>query len=263
MIWIQGTVEDTEIVSETDYDSICATISTRDGDWYSTLQWSAFDDLSKFEEVVGHYVAICGIFSGYSDIEGMPTILAVKLFDGITGEVLYGVGDLILSNYYDEEDEPMDDDNANDGKDDPLATSDQAEALDRALSYLSSSDFSYNGLVEQLEYEGFSHEDAVYAADNCGADWNEQALRSAQSYIEYSAFSYLGLLGQLEYEEFTDEQAKYGADNCGADWNQEAVDCARSYLDFMSFTREDLIYQLEFEGFTHEQAVYGVEANGL
>lgn len=37
--------------------------------------------------------------------------------------------------------------------------------------------FSYTGLIEQLEYEQYSHDDAVYAADNCGADWNEQAAK--------------------------------------------------------------------------------------
>ncbi len=77
--------------------------------------------------------------------------------------------------------------------------------------------FSYEGLIGQLEYEGYTTEEATYGADNCGADWNEQALLSAQNYLEVSAFSYAGLIEQLEYEKFTTEQATYGADNCGAD----------------------------------------------
>ena len=36
--------------------------------------------------------------------------------------------------------------------------------------------FSRKGLIEQLEYEGFSNDDATYAVDHCGADWNEQAV---------------------------------------------------------------------------------------
>ena len=43
--------------------------------------------------------------------------------------------------------------------------------------------FSYSGLVEQLEFEQYSHDDAVYAADNCGADWNKQAAKSAKNYL--------------------------------------------------------------------------------
>ena len=44
----------------------------------------------------------------------------------------------------------------------------QKNALKSAKSYLSFSAFSYNGLIKQLEYEEYSHEDAVYAVDNNG-----------------------------------------------------------------------------------------------
>jgi hypothetical protein len=89
-------------------------------------------------------------------------------------------------------------------------TTGERNALRSALDYLDYSAFSYSGLIEQLEYEGYSNEEAVYAVDNCGADWNEQAALSAQSYIDYSAFSRTGLIEQLEYEGFTREQAEYG-----------------------------------------------------
>ena len=82
--------------------------------------------------------------------------------------------------------------------------------------------FSYQGLINQLEYEKYSHEDAVFAADNCGADWNEQAAKSAKSYLNYTSFSRDGLIEQLEYEGFTHEQAVYGAEaNISyAEWKQ-------------------------------------------
>lgn len=91
----------------------------------------------------------------------------------------------------------------------------QSNALKSAKSYLEYSSFSYNGLIEQLEYEKYSHEDAVYAADNCGADWNEQAAKSAESYLAYSSFSRDSLIEQLEYEGFTHEQAVYGVEQNG------------------------------------------------
>ena len=59
------------------------------------------------------------------------------------------------------------------------ATAGEKNALSSALSYLDFSAFSYSGLVKQLEFKGYTNEEAVYAADNCGADWNEQALKSA------------------------------------------------------------------------------------
>lgn len=142
------------------------------------------------------------------------------------------------------------------------ATVEQKNALNKAASYLSFSSFSHDGLIEQLEYEGFSNESSTYAADNCGADWNEQALKKAQSYLDMSSFSYSGLIEQLEYESFSTEQATYAVDNCGADWNEQAAKKAQSYMDMSAFSRESLIEQLEYEGFSAEQAEYGVSAVG-
>ena len=75
--------------------------------------------------------------------------------------------------------------------------------------------FSHDGLVAQLEYEKFSHDDAVYGADNSGGNWNEQAAKSAKQYMEYSAFSRGSLIDQLKYSKFTQEQAEYGANAVG------------------------------------------------
>lgn len=91
----------------------------------------------------------------------------------------------------------------------------QTNALNRAKRYLNSSAFSYNGLIEQLEYEGYSNESAVYAVDNCGADWNEQAAKKARRYLDTTSFSRSGLIDQLLYEGFTQEQAEYGVTAVG------------------------------------------------
>ena len=141
-------------------------------------------------------------------------------------------------------------------------TTGQRNALASADTYLRFMNFSYSGLVKQLEFEGFTTEEATFAADHCGADWMEQAKGSALSYLNVSAFSYTGLIDQLEFEGYTTEEATYGADQCGADWMEQAAKSAKSYLSFSSFSRSGLIDQLEFEGFTHEQAVYGAEQNG-
>lgn len=91
----------------------------------------------------------------------------------------------------------------------------QKNALKKAHSYLESMSFSYTGLVKQLEYETFSHDDAVYGADNCGADWNKQAAKKAKTYLETMSFSRESLIKQLNYEGFTDAQAEYGAKAVG------------------------------------------------
>lgn len=139
-----------------------------------------------------------------------------------------------------------------------------AGALVQAESYLKSSAFSYSGLIEQLEYHGFSNYEATYAANNCGADWDAQALRKAKSYLSSSAFSYTGLIDQLEYSGFTSSQARYGADHCGANWNEQAVKKAKSYLKSSSnWTSARLKSQLEYSGFTSSEANYGVSHCGI
>lgn len=97
----------------------------------------------------------------------------------------------------------------------PAPTLSQQNAVKKAQSYLKYTAFSYSGLVKQLEYEQFSHEDAVYGVDHCGADWFEQAVEKAKDYLDYSSFSRGGLIDQLEYEGFTNEQAVYAVDTIG------------------------------------------------
>lgn len=97
----------------------------------------------------------------------------------------------------------------------PTATIGELNALEKALSYLNYTSFSRSGLIDQLEYEGFSTEEATYGVDNCGADWNEQAAKKAQSYLDYSSFSRQGLIDQLVFEGFTQEQAEYGVSAVG------------------------------------------------
>ncbi|MCL2147193.1 MAG: Ltp family lipoprotein [Synergistaceae bacterium] len=96
-----------------------------------------------------------------------------------------------------------------------VETLSQKNAVQKAKDYIEYSAFSYDGLVAQLEYSKFSEEDAIYGADNCGADWFEQAAKKAKSYMEYSSFSREGLIDQLIYSKFTREQAEYGADSVG------------------------------------------------
>ena len=137
-----------------------------------------------------------------------------------------------------------------------------SNALGKAKDYLNVMAFSYLGLIKQLEYEQFTHDEAVYGADNCGANWYEQATKKAQDYLNTMSFSYSGLIKQLEYEQFTHDEAVYGADNCGANWYEQATKKAQDYLNVMSFSRQELINQLVYDGFSQNEAEYGVSAVG-
>lgn len=94
-------------------------------------------------------------------------------------------------------------------------TAGEQNALNKAKSYLNFTAFSRNGLIGQLEFEGFSNSEAVYAVDNCGANWKEQAAKKAQSYVSLMSFPRDALIQQLEFEGFTSEEAEYGVTSIG------------------------------------------------
>ena len=91
----------------------------------------------------------------------------------------------------------------------------QKNALEEAKDYLELMAFSRSGLIDQLEYEGYSTADATFAVDNCGADWFEQAAICAADYLDFMSFSRSRLIDQLVYEGFTYEQAVYGVEQVG------------------------------------------------
>jgi hypothetical protein len=92
----------------------------------------------------------------------------------------------------------------------PVYTLAQQNAIDKAQDYLAFSGFSLVGLIGQLEYEGYSTEDANFGANNAGADWNAEAAEKTASYLEFSSFSRQGLYDQLVYEGFTDAEIQFG-----------------------------------------------------
>ena len=75
--------------------------------------------------------------------------------------------------------------------------------------------FSRKGLIEQLEFEGFSKAAATVAVDSIVVDWNEQAAKKAESYLDVMSFSRKGLISQLKFEGFTQKQAEYGVEAVG------------------------------------------------
>lgn len=91
----------------------------------------------------------------------------------------------------------------------------QSNAVRTAEDYLAFIAFSRQGLIEQLEYEGYSNSDATFAVDHITVDWNEQAAEKAQDYLDMMGFSRSGLIDQLMYEGFTRSEAEYGASAVG------------------------------------------------
>lgn len=91
----------------------------------------------------------------------------------------------------------------------------QQNALSKASDYLDYTAFSKTGLIEQLEFEGFSNGDATWAVARVSVDWNEQAALKAADYLDYTSFSKSGLVDQLIFEGYTKKQAAYGVSTTG------------------------------------------------
>ena len=258
LVYCVGTLEKIDIYESNDEtlgNLYVGTVDSRDGKWTVFLDYENLSLNNDYSNCIDSIVVVCGTYSGYSDKTKLPVIVMDKMFSTYIGEVR-SVASVLLK--YNDSDTTTSEQNSTSSAI-PLG---MKNAVQEALDYLDSLAFSREGLIHQLEYEGYSHEEAVYGVDNCGADWYEQAVLMAINYIDYSAFSESRLIKQLEYEDFTNEEAVYGVKNCGADWYEQAVLMARSYLDYSSFSKSSLIKQLEYEGFTQDQAEYAANQMG-
>lgn len=221
------------------------TIEQTDGNRWTVGMPIAFaDEENIVKEILDKKVRIFGTYNGYSDLFNLPSmVIAVDDVDILNkarieveekGEytTIWSFSNYIENgikyldnnqteseNISSEETEEIvqeDDINSLENKEEnENITTSMQNALVSAKQYLSFKSFSYDGLIAQLEYEKYTYEESVYAADNCGADWNEQAAKSAENYLNIMSFSEEELIEQLEYEGFTHEQAVYGAESSG------------------------------------------------
>ena len=139
-------------------------------------------------------------------------------------------------------------------------------ALGRAIDRMDGDVYSRSKLIYYLEeMDGCSAEEAEYAADNCGADWEAMALQQAEDSLSSRAYSYDSLIYLLvENYDYTDQEAEYAADNCGADWDEQALLDAEEVLGYgYGYSYAGLIEILtENDGFTEEQAEYAADNCG-
>ncbi|OIH83495.1 hypothetical protein BLJ79_15640 [Arthrobacter sp. UCD-GKA] len=70
-------------------------------------------------------------------------------------------------------------------------------------------------MIEQLEFEDYSKNDATWAVGRVIVDWHDQAAKSAKNYLEMTTFSRKGLIDQLVFEGYTRKQAEYGVGKTG------------------------------------------------
>lgn len=94
-------------------------------------------------------------------------------------------------------------------------SSEQRRTIARAESYTNLMAFSRARLIQQLEFEGFTHNDAQWAVDQLTIDWNEQALKKANSYHSLMSLPPDNIRRLLTFEDFSEEQIDYAMTNIG------------------------------------------------
>jgi hypothetical protein len=103
----------------------------------------------------------------------------------------------------------------------PQLTQQQQSALTAAKQYLSTSAFSQQGLIDQLDSSagtGYSVTDATVAVNSLNVNWTQEAVKSAKQYMQQSPFSCQDLITQLDSSagtQYTAAQATYGAHQAG------------------------------------------------
>ena len=149
-------------------------------------------------------------------------IITLIIAAGLAGEgyFLYHYGPAMYEEYmYGDSSnityETPDSDSSSQGEQTAAATENQQKALDKANEYVNTLALSHDGLVKQLEYDGYSTDVATYAADNCDTNWNKEAKEMAEQYMESTTYTYKAMVQQLQAEGFTKDQAEFGAKAAG------------------------------------------------
>ena len=89
-------------------------------------------------------------------------------------------------------------------------------ALEQAKELLEDEGYSHSRLIKELEEKSYSNDASTYAADNCGADWNEEAVERGNQFIPFlESKTKSELIEQLQHDGFTYEEALYSATEKG------------------------------------------------
>lgn len=101
--------------------------------------------------------------------------------------------------------------------------SNKEKALNTAKDCIKEDAYAYSELINLLELTGYSHDEATYAVDNCGADWNKEAIEKTESILSMGDFSKEYVIGILTDEGFTDEQSEYAVSQFDLKSENESV----------------------------------------
>ena len=109
----------------------------------------------------------------------------------------------------------------------------------------------------QSEY-GIKHMDAIWVAENSGADWNEEALENAKELLASDRGWTPEMLDvRLKGANFWEAERAYAIENCGADWREETLKAAEKCCSHNS--RSGVIESMTESGFLEENINWALE----
>ena len=130
-----------------------------------------------------------------------------------------------------------------------------------AMDYLSKVEM-YEYLISESQM--FTIEEAQYAVDNAGIDWETNALGKVrlENNDLLASESKIETYNHLILDGFTIEEAQYAVDNAGVDWKTNALHAAEHHnmLHKFSLSKAEIYNYLTFNcKFTTEEAQYAIE----
>lgn len=152
-----------------------------------------------------------------------------------------------------------------DAENHPVVVSENGSAaLEEAKNMIEYGAYSRDMLIHMLtEYDGYTAEEAEYAADNCGADWAQEAAESVQDYADFGMSRDYMVRWLVEYDYFSQELAAGAVDTSGIDWYEQALLSAAESLEGYGESYAGMIEDMtEYQLFTLEQATYAADNCG-
>lgn len=140
-------------------------------------------------------------------------------------------------------------------------TETQDFALERARELNGYEVYSAMGLEFELVSEGFSREDARWAVDNLGEDWNNNAVEAVHELNQFASYSRVGMLQALKDGGFTQDEAQHGVEHASVDYRDNALQMAYVLYDVENeMLFDDLRTMLiDDHGFLPEEADWAID----
>lgn len=125
------------------------------------------------------------------------------------------------------------------------------DAVKKAKFYIEKRNLSRLGAIDTMnKYCKFIESDVLYAVDNCGADWGQEAIDYIQEWLDVgSGYCYYTMVKRMKGDWFTNEDIEYALNNMKIDWVAEAGKKIASLLESSAYSAVEVTNFMTRAGF--------------